>query len=358
MGTFTIPCNRCGDIRSKYEAEGYVVSGCNPDANKPGMCVLEYARPRAIVAGVVSEKMLTTTAKSSKGKKKSKADVTEASQSFAYASARHYVNISALNLRSTPSSSQTNVLRVLTLGQSVEITGPQQDGWWPVRLSDGSEYGFVKANVDDSNGIGTPSLRNPVSSAREVLVAEAARQWERFKYGQGKETIDPFYKYVGEMWAALELPHNGLDDLPWSAACISFIVQQAAIDHPGYRTFRFASSHSKYIHDAIKQAGVASAPFHGVRLYENKPQIGDIVARSRQAPISFEQAASSDTYKSHADIIVAVHADAVYAIGGNVSDSVSVVRYIKTDGGYLSDQKGVFALLVNNVGEDHSLGKD
>jgi hypothetical protein len=39
----------------------------------------------------------------------------------------------------------------------------------------------------------------------------------------------------------------------------------------------------------------------------------------------------------------------VYAIGGNVSNSVSVTRYAKTDSGHLSDAGGVFALLVNKV---------
>jgi hypothetical protein len=39
----------------------------------------------------------------------------------------------------------------------------------------------------------------------------------------------------------------------------------------------------------------------------------------------------------------------VYAIGGNVSNSVSVTRYAKTDSGHLGDAGGVFALLVNKV---------
>ena len=132
--------------------------------------------------------------------------------------------------------------------------------------------------------------------------------------------------------------------------CLDIDVEgKAAADHAGYGQFKFAASHSKYIHDAIRKAGQAGAPFHGFRLFEHKPQVGDLVARSREGAISFEQAAASDAFKSHADIIVAVHADAVLAIGGNVSDSVSVARYAKTDSGHLSDAGGTFALLVNKV---------
>jgi hypothetical protein len=154
---------------------------------------------------------------------------------------------------------------------------------------------------------------------------------------------------IGDMWNALELPHTGRDDLPWSAAFISYVVRHVATKYNGYDAFVYAASHSVYIHDAIKRANVSTAPFHGFRLFERKPQIGDMVARSREDVISFEQAATSDAFKSHTDIIVAVHADGVYAIGGNVSNSVNVTQYAKTAAGYIDEKGGVFALLVNNV---------
>lgn len=330
METFTVPCARCDEFRARFEAEGFSVLGCGPDPSKAEMCVLKFERPSTIKAAAVA--------------------VPAGAALSAAAAPRRHVNVKALNLRATPSaSSPANVLRTLSLGQAVELIGDQQSGWWPVQLPDGSERGFVKALVDDSDGIGTPSLRVPVEAAREALVAEAVRQWERFKFGQGKESVDPFFKMVGEMWAAIKLPHDGRDDIPWSAAAISFMVRQAAAIHDGYQQFKFAASHSKYIHDAIGKAGQAGAPFHGVRLFEQRPQLGDLVARSREGAISFEQAAASDAFKSHTDVVVAIHADAVYAIGGNVSDSIGVTRYAKTDDGHLSDAGGVFALLVNRV---------
>ena len=346
MDTFTVPCARCAEFRARFEAEGFVVLGCDADPARPGMCVLKFERPttvRATAANPASATAQATTASA----------VTAAAGPTAPAVAdalRRHVNVTALNLRATPSAtSSANILATLSLGQPVTLLGDQQSGWWPVRLADGSEQGFVKGLIDDADGIGTPSLRLPAAPAQEALVAAAVEQWARFRFGQGKETVDPFFRYVGEMWAALHLPHDGREDIPWSAAAMSFIVRQAAASHVGYQSFKFAASHSTYIHDAIVKAGQAGAPFHGVRLFEARPQLGDLVARSREGAITFEQAAASDAFKSHTDVVIAVHADAVLAIGGNVSDSVSVTRYPKTASGHLDDAHGVFALLVNKA---------
>lgn len=354
MEEFVVPCAECAKHKAAFGAEGFVVFGCKSHPSEKDMCVLQYAHKSAVKAtteaGVAS---MTAAAATKTAKSKPAAPTSTEAVAVAAPAATElsrYVNVKALNLRSTPSAnSSANVIRTLVIGQAMDIVGDQQSGWWPVQLPDGSERGFVKALIDDGNGIGIPSLRSPVVPAREALVAAAVKQWERFKLGQGKETVDPFFQYIGEMWKAIELPHNGRDDIPWSAAAISFMVRQASTTHAVYKRFEFAASHSKYIHAAIANRAKADAPFHGYRLFEYKPQLGDLVARSRKGAISFEQAAASDAFKSHTDIVVAVHADAVYAIGGNVSNSVSVTRYAKTDSGYLSDAGGAFALLVNNA---------
>ena len=356
MDTFSVPCARCAEFTKRFEDEGFTVHSCDPDPQKVGMCVLTFDRPATIkaTAGVPAGDLAASATPAAGAAKSAKAKAASAPGTAAPAAAtsamRRFVNVKALNLRSTPiASSPANVLQTLSLGQTVELVGDQQSGWWPVHFTNGNEHGFVKALIDDENGIGTPSLRTPVAEPREALVAEAVRQWELFKFGQGKETVAPFFTMIGDMWAAIKLPHDGRDDIPWSAAAISFMVRQAAVNHSVYKKFKFAASHSKYIHDAIIKVGQAGAPFQGFRLFEHKPQLGDLVARSREGAITFEQAAASDAFKSHTDIIVAVHADAVYAIGGNVSDSVSVTRYPKTESGHLSDAGGVFALLANSA---------
>ena len=242
---------------------------------------------------------------------------------------------------------------ILHLAQAVEVAAEPEDGWLRVTVVDSNERGFVKAMLAPSSstgGVELPSLRAPATAAREALVAAAVAEWKRFRFGQGKETVEPFSQFVGQMWRSIGLPHDGRDtDLPWSAAAVSFMVRTAAADAPKYDGFKFAPSHSRYIHDAIKRTGVPEAPFWGFRLFEHRPQVGDLVARSREGPVTFELASIEDAFKSHTDIVVSVRPDEVLAIGGNVSNSVNVTRYAKVPSGHLSDGKGVFAHLVNNA---------
>lgn len=267
-----------------------------------------------------------------------------------------HVNVEALNLRSSPgpATQQTFMLR-LHLGQVVDVSGNEQAGWLPVTvpLAGGDKTGFVKAVLPSgpfTGGSELLSLREPASPAREALVAAAVVEWVRFKFGQGKETEDPFFRFVGQMWQAISMPLDGRDaDIPWSAAAISFMVRNAAAQAPKYNGFVFNQGHSKFIHDAIKRSGKAAAPFWGARLHEHLPQLGDLIARSRVQPITFEQARVSDSFKSHTDVVVSVRPDEVLALGGNIADSVSITRYAKTPAGFIADSKGVFALLVNRA---------
>ena len=74
-----------------------------------------------------------------------------------------------------------------------------------------------------------------------------------------------------------------------------------------------------------------------------------MVCRWRETERDFDDAAVSDAFKSHCDIIVRITADEVFAIGGNVSHSVSITRYDKTPSGFLADSNNVFAHLVNRA---------
>lgn len=261
-----------------------------------------------------------------------------------------FVDLEALNLRSAPVVEQSSWIDTLHLGQPVEALGPhEQAGWTRLRANvDGTMVdGMVKSEIG-----GRPTLRDPAPPAREALVAAAVGQWLRFEQGLGQEHLEPYYRYVGEMWRAIGLELDGRDrDTPWSAAAISFMVRQAGRDFPRYRSFRFAAAHSKYMHDAIAQrrADNEDAPFWGFRLHEHRPAIGDLVCRWRETPRDFDDAAGSDAFKSHSDIVVSVAPDFVLAIGGNVGQSVSVTRYEKTGAGFLAAAEAVFMVLGNRT---------
>lgn len=269
----------------------------------------------------------------------------------------HFVDVEALNLRSGPEVNASNRIGLLHLGQSVDIIDGGTDKWHKVRVSLGGEdvEGFVAKDISAqpvTGFVSHPSLREPVSDAREALVAAAVGQWLRFEKGQGKENVDPFFKFVGEMWKAIGIKLDGKDvDVPWSAAAISFMVRNAAATFPSYGKFKFAAAHSKYMHDSIvkRSKGDTSVPFWGFRLHEALPQIGDIVGRWREVPRTFQDAVVSDSFKSHTDIIVSVSPDFVLAIGGNISNSASISRYPKNPSGHLSEAQGAIILMVNQA---------
>lgn len=268
-----------------------------------------------------------------------------------------FVDVEALNLRSEPVVVPATRIILLHLGQCLEtVSDSPRDGWWKVRLTvDGVPHdGFVMAMIPASPATGfvdRRSLRDPVSDTREALVAEAVKQWQRFDGGQGKEHRDPYSGFIATMWQAIGQNLSGRDrDVPWSAAAISFMVRQAGQGFGIYRQFRFAPAHSRYMHDAIKQRRDANlaAPFWGFELHERRPEVGDIIGRWRETPRDFADAEASDSFKSHTDIVVSVGSDEVLAIGGNVSDSVGITHYRKLPSGFLSEDKGVFILMVNN----------
>ena len=177
-------------------------------------------------------------------------------------------------------------------------------------------------------------------------------EWMRFRRGTGLEHVEPFSEFVGEMWQKLGLNLDGTDrDQPWSAAAVSFMVRNAGTK---YRKFKFAASHSKYIHHAInaREAEDTSVPFWGFRLDELKPEVGDIVCRDNPefAPsVNFDVASALDSYRSHCDIIMKVDLanQRILAIGGNVSQSVNIAVYDLAAGDLLAGTQHVFALLHN-----------
>ena len=255
------------------------------------------------------------------------------------------VNVESLNFRSAPENAPETLVGQVFLGQRItDVADSEVEGWVSCRAEvDGDvKRGFLKKEF----------LRKPLSKSREALVASVNTEWMRFRRGTGIEHVPPFSGFVGEMWQKVGLNLDGTDrDQPWSAAAISFMVRNAGNK---YRKFKFASSHSKYIHHAIKsrEAEDTSVPFWGFRLSELKPQVGDIVCKDNPefAPsVNFDVARELDAYRSHCDIIMKVDSERqrVLTIGGNVSHSVSITFYDLAPGDLLAPTNHVFALLRN-----------
>ncbi len=268
-----------------------------------------------------------------------------------------FVDVEALNLRSEPVLAPDNRLAVLPLGQRVEPVGPPDHGWQKLRTRlQGVEHtGFVQAQLPAQPATGLQamaSLRADAGDAREALVQQALKQWLRFERGLGHASDEPYFAYVGQMWQALGLGLTGRDaDMAWSAAALSYMVRQAAAAHARYGQFRFAPCHARYLHQSIvaRHKGDKAAPFWGMDLYEALPQVGDVLASWCESPLRYADAAASDAFKSHAEVIVSVRPDEVLSVGANVQGSVALRRHAKQGSGHLAAADGVFMLMVNRA---------
>ncbi len=243
-----------------------------------------------------------------------------------------------VNVRSEPRFGD-NIVGFLNQCHPVEAIGDQiGDRWMPCR----AEIDGLTQNVFISKN----ALRDRVTDARESLARECVAQWLRFDKGKGKEHHSPYYRYVGEFWQSIGMNLDGKDrDVPWSAAFISYSVRTAG-DHSG---FKYAAAHSRYVNQAIRRKlDNDPGPYWGYRLNEHKPEIGDMVCRSRSGSgVTYDYAATHDAYKSHCDIVAGFTSTHVLTVGGNVSHSATKVAYAIDPSGHLVDNGKVYAVLKN-----------
>lgn len=252
-----------------------------------------------------------------------------------------------VNFRSQPDG---DIIRALTLGQEMMVLGSAADPRWR-QVKIGNDTGFVAGRY----------LRAPGHVRIEKLLAAAVKEWVRFAKGAGQEQLDPYYKYVGEMWHAIGMNLDGRDrDMPWSAAFISWAVRKAGA---GYGAFKFAASHSVFVHDAIQARllGRLDRPFWGHRITQEKPVLGDIVARNRAGnSFSFDYAEGHSQYISHSDIVVEVRPGMIRVMGGNVGQTVSLSSFSGGDNlqeyeldanGFIKPGQKVIALLKNRAAQ-------
>lgn len=262
-----------------------------------------------------------------------------------------YVKTEGLNLRDAPDG---NIVRALTICDPLEILGSEA-GWFKVRTDTDEGYVFPRY------------VRPPATEPIERLLRTTIDEWIRFDKGAAQEEDDPYAGYVGQMWAMLKMNYDGRskyengEDVPWSAAFISYVVGQSG---KAYKDFAFAASHSVFVHDAI-QARIldrTDRPFWGYRIEQVKPGLGDIIARNRAGnAFSFDYAETHSEYKSHSDIVVEVTNRIVRVMGGNVGDTVSISS-INTSGdnlqeydldadGFIKPGQKVIAILKNRAHE-------
>jgi len=141
---------------------------------------------------------------------------------------------------------------------------------------------------------------------------------------------------------------------PWSAAFISFVLRATGVDA---EEFPPAAAHWEYVDALIRQGdawgGRATFVAHELEAYAPVP--GDLICadRSRRPLRSLAQrrAEMGTSRPMHCDIVAEALPGEVVAIGGNVAQAVTAVRYATDAAGRLRSNTRVwFAVFENRMG--------
>jgi hypothetical protein len=203
-----------------------------------------------------------------------------------------------------------------------------------------------------------PEAPPPTASAKVSMVLLAVGEWARF----GRQTI--FYssdalprteqlgvkerdapQRVQDYWASVGYPErSGTDNVPWSAAFISWDVESAGVPRD---LFCPDQRHTIYVERMVERARQPGAAFIPRRPSERAPRVGDLICASREG--SGTTLDNLNRGAGHCDIVVEVLPGAVAAIGGNVDDSVSRSVFPLDGNGFLSPISGrpVFTVIEN-----------
>lgn len=205
-----------------------------------------------------------------------------------------------------------------------------------------------------------PEAPPPTASAKTSMVLLAVGEWARFGrqvtiYSTSapprteqlgvKERDAP--ERIHDYWASVDKPNRtGLDDIPWSAAFISWDIASAGVPRD---LFCPDQTHTIYVERMVARAARPGAAFIPRRPNERAPQVGDLICASRNG--SATTLDNLNRGAGHCDIVVEVHPREVYAIGGNVGDSVTRSVFPLDESGFLSPISGrpVFTVIENRL---------
>lgn len=205
-----------------------------------------------------------------------------------------------------------------------------------------------------------PEAPPPTASAKTSMVLLAVGEWGRF----GKQVVTysrdapPRTEQLGikerdapqrirDYWASVGHPErSGLDDVAWSAAFISWDIQNA-----GVRRGLFCPDqrHTIYVERMVERAKKPGAVFIVHPPDERAPRVGDLICASRDGSGTTLQ--NLNRGAGHCDIVVEVRPGQVAAIGGNVGDSVTRSVFPLDERGFLSPLSGrpFFAVIENRL---------
>jgi len=189
-----------------------------------------------------------------------------------------------------------------------------------------------------------PEAPPPTASIKTSMVLLAIQEWARY----GRQTItypanDPSRteqqgvperdapERIRDYWKSVGRPNlSGLNDVPWSAAFISWDIESAGVSRD---LFCPDARHTIYVERMVERARRPGAAFVPHHLDERPPRVGDLLCASRDGGGTTLE--NLDRGPGHCDIVVEVRPAEVHAIGGNVADSVTRSVFPLDESGFL-----------------------
>ena len=204
-----------------------------------------------------------------------------------------------------------------------------------------------------------PFARTPYEPlSRKAVVAIALREWRAFgsalapaEATDKPERAEGLWQRVGEYWwlglgsSEPEAPWTGKHDAAgrvfpperdatyaWSAAFVSYVMRMAGAG----AGFPYAAGHDVYIRAAA--TGDSRLVIVAERPETYAPRSGDLICsgRAENALLRYDDLTRTPVFLSHCDIVVdAGGPEGLSAIGGNVSDTVTLRHFPVTPDGRL-----------------------
>jgi hypothetical protein len=158
------------------------------------------------------------------------------------------------------------------------------------------------------------------------------------------ERSEPLSSRVGDYWGSCGHPEwNGnTSGRPWSGAFVAWVMSHSGVSASD---FPRVGRHGSYLASLFdhERAGSTAFLLHGPHEYSPKP--GDLVCTGTAGPswrYSDPRTARRriDSTANHCDVVAYVKSGYVYAIGGNVKDSVTMSLYPADTRGRLVPSSG------------------
>lgn len=177
-------------------------------------------------------------------------------------------------------------------------------------------------------------------------------QQQYLTYLNMDEADSKLCKQIQKYWTEIGFQFTSCVSLPWSAVFVSWCVQKAGATST---EFKFAQSHSKFVHKAIANQLNNIGVFRGRKISEYQPKIGDIIQNNRNNnSYDYAFAAQNNSYESHSAIVVEVGEDSIgkYAltIGGNEGDSIRIKEIRLNVNGIIKQRlSNPFMVIIENL---------